>query len=222
LKEQPRRGDLKEEIMIVRYAVAVAVGAAVTFALLFVMQFMIDNGRAAITGSEPFHPVDFVRVERDQVVETRERKPEKPPKPEARPEVPAPEADTDFSGSLAVSFAEPALQSPLGIGSFRIGVSDGEYLPIVKVEPIYPARALARRLEGYVMVEFTVTQTGAVRDVTVVESTAELFERSAIDAALKFKYKPRVIDGQAVEVPGVRNLIVFSMESSLGAEGRTG
>ena len=95
-----------------------------------------------------------------------------------------------------------------GVG---FGVSDGEYLPIVKVAPVYPSRALSRGLEGYVIVEFTVTQTGATKDVVVVESTSSLFERAAVDAAYKFKYKPRVIDGVAVEVPGVRNKITFEI-----------
>ena len=91
------------------------------------------------------------------------------------------------------------------------GVTDGEYLPIVKVAPVYPSRALSRGLEGYVIVEFTVTRTGTVTDVVVVESTSTLFERAASEAALKFKYKPRVIDGEAVEVPGVRNKITFEI-----------
>ncbi|MBN1239057.1 MAG: energy transducer TonB, partial [Gammaproteobacteria bacterium] len=88
----------------------------------------------------------------------------------------------------------------------------GEYLPIVKVAPVYPARAASRGLEGYVIVEFTVTRTGTTKDISVVESTSSLFERAAVDAAGKFKYKPRVIDGEPVEVPGVRNKITFVLE----------
>jgi protein TonB len=103
------------------------------------------------------------------------------------------------------------METSLSLGKVGFGVSDGEYLPIVKVAPVYPARALARRLEGHVLLEFVVTQTGAVRDVKVIESTAPLFERPAIEAALKFRYKPRVIDGEAVEVAGVRNMITFTM-----------
>ena len=76
-----------------------------------------------------------------------------------------------------------------------------------------PARALNRGLEGYVIVEFTVTENGSTRDAFVVESTSTLFDRAAIEAALKFKYKPRVIDGTPVEVPGVRNRISFAIEA---------
>jgi protein TonB len=84
---------------------------------------------------------------------------------------------------------------------------------VVKVAPVYPMRALQRRLEGYVVVEFVVTSSGAVRDVTVIESTAEIFEEAAVEAAMKFKYKPRIVDGTPIEVPGVRNQITFKLDA---------
>jgi periplasmic protein TonB len=98
------------------------------------------------------------------------------------------------------------------LGGLGFGVSDGEYLPIVKVAPVYPARAASRGLEGYVIVEYTVTRTGTTRDPVVIESSSSLFDRAALDSALKYKYKPRVINGEAVEVPGVRTIIRFELE----------
>ena len=62
------------------------------------------------------------------------------------------------------------------------------------------------------IVEFTVTKQGTVRGVKVVKAEPEsLFDQAAMDAALKFKYKPRVIDGEAVEVAGVQNKISFQI-----------
>jgi protein TonB len=63
-----------------------------------------------------------------------------------------------------------------------------------------------------VLVEFTVTVTGAVRNVVVIESTDSVFERAAVQAALRFKYRPRVVDGVAVEVTGVQHYIRFEIE----------
>ena len=88
---------------------------------------------------------------------------------------------------------------------------DGDYLPIVKVAPVYPSSALSQGLEGFVVVEFTVARSGAVKDVVVVESTDVLFERAAVEAARKFKYRPRIIAGRTVEVSGVRNRITFDI-----------
>jgi protein TonB len=198
--------------MIGRVAAAIGLGAAVTFGLLFLMQMLIASGRGLNADAERFEITDFVRVEREQRVEREENKPEKPPEPEDQPDMPNPDQNTDFDNSLAVSMAAPSVNASVNIGGLGFGVSDGEYLPIVKVAPVYPTRAASRGLEGYVIVEFTVTETGATRDIFVVESTSSLFERAAVDAASKFKYKPRVIDGEPVAVAGVRNKITFQLE----------
>ena len=97
-------------------------------------------------------------------------------------------------------------------GGLALETSDGEYLPIVKVAPVYPRRALSRGIEGYVIVEFTVTKQGTVKEPQVIKAEPEsLFDRAAMDAALKFKYKPRVVNGEAVEVAGVQNKISFQI-----------
>ena len=93
-----------------------------------------------------------------------------------------------------------------------MNVAEGDYLPIVRVAPVYPARALSRGIEGYVDMGFTVTTTGTVRDPVVLFSTSGLFERAAIRAVLKFKYKPRVVDGVPVDVPDVKTRITFRIE----------
>ena len=198
--------------MIGRVAAAIALGAGVTFGLLFLMQMLIASGRGLNADAQRFDISDFVRVEREQRVERKENKPEKPPEPEQQPEMPNPDHNTNYDNSLAVSMSAPSVNASVNIGGLGFGVSDGEYLPIVKVAPVYPARAASRGLEGYVIVEFTVTPNGTTKDIFVVESTSSLFERAAVDAAAKFKYKPRVIDGNPVEVAGVRNKITFVLE----------
>ncbi len=78
---------------------------------------------------------------------------------------------------------------------------------------MYPRRALSRGIEGYVIVKFTVTRQGTTRDHVIVESKPKgIFDRAALQAATKFKYKPRVVDGQPIEVPGVLNKITFLIE----------
>ena len=198
--------------MIARYGAAIAIGAGVTFGLLFIMQLMIATGRGAITDRSAIQNIDFVRVERREVVETRREKPEKPPEAQEQPEMPQNNRSDQFNSSLAVSMTAPSVSTNVNVGGVGIGISDGEYLPIVKVAPVYPSRALQRGLEGYVIVEYTVTPTGSVRDPVVIESSSSLFERAALESALKYKYKPRVIDGEPVEVPGVQTIIRFELE----------
>jgi len=199
--------------MIKRLTAATSFGTVITFGLLFMMQLLIATGEGAVTNETRFAMVDFVRVERNEIIETKKEKPEKPPEPEQQPELPSPEQLDNFDNAMTVSVSAPQITNNMRMGGVGFAISDGEYLPIVKVAPVYPARALSRGLEGYVIVEFTVTRTGTVRDVFVIESTSQLFERAASEAALKFKYKPRVIDGEAVEVPGVRNKISFAISA---------
>ncbi len=99
-------------------------------------------------------------------------------------------------------------------GGFSLGVGEGDYLPIVKVAPIYPRRAVSRGVEGHCIVEYTVTRAGTTRDARVLpgQCTSGLFEKASLAASLKFKYKPRVIDGNAVEVSGVRNKFTYELE----------
>ncbi len=201
--------------MIIRYSVSTILGVAVTFGLFFVMQSLIATGKGAYTESQSFQIVDFVRIEREEIVEARTDKPEKPPEPEVRPDIPRIDSLEDSFDSIKVSVSSPRIdvRANRGVGGVGFDVGDGDFLPIIKVAAIYPTRAAHRNLEGYVILEFTVTRTGSVQDVVVLESTSPIFENSAVAAAYKYKYKPRVVDGEPVEVPGVVNQITFAIEA---------
>jgi protein TonB len=198
--------------MLTRFAIAGVTGIVVTFALLWLMQILIATGKDALTNSRDFRFVDFVRIKRDEVVNLDEDKPEKPPEPEQPPpEMPQPQVDPlDTSNTVDISIGRMGINLDPTRGNFA--VVDGDYLPIVKVAPIYPRRAQTRGLEGYCLLEFTVTKTGTVRDARAIECTSSLFQRASVNAAGKFKYKPRVVDGQEIEVPGVQHIIRFEME----------
>ncbi|MEM9384737.1 MAG: energy transducer TonB [Pseudomonadota bacterium] len=187
---------------------------AVTFVLVFVMQYLISTGETAIVMDVPGEILIFVREPEEEIVQTQRRKPEKPPQPQTPPpEVPRMQLDPTNAAIALTHSAPVAGGAGLGVvGSLGLAAADGEYLPIIKVAPIYPRRALERGWEGEVIVEFTVTRQGTVRDVLVLDSTRAVFNQAAIDAAERFKYKPRVVNGQPIEVAGVRNRIAFRLE----------
>ncbi|MEL7451061.1 MAG: energy transducer TonB [Pseudomonadota bacterium] len=196
-----------------RYIIAIAVSAAVTFGLLFLMQFLISVSKAGLNEGRTVHFVDFVRVKRDETVDTKKPKPKKPPKvDQPPPDMPQPQLDNVNPDANAVSVSPVGVEANMDIGIGGFGGGDGEYLPIVKVAPVYPNRALSRGLEGYVIVEFTVTKLGTTKNISVVESSSSIFEKSAMKAAAKFKYKPRVVDGEPIDVAGVRNKLTFELE----------
>jgi len=197
---------------MVRGAIGVALGFVMTIGLFLVMQALIQSDKSPFTDAPTGRIVDFVRLLEDTTPEIEKRKPPPPPPvDEPPPDMPRPEMEsqnTDFG--VDIGGVDP------GIGNIGIDTggysSDGEYLPIVKVRPIYPRRAQTRGIEGYVLLEFTVTRTGAVADPVVIESDPPgIFDRAAINAALKFKYKPKVVNGEPIDVAGVLHRITFEL-----------
>ncbi len=201
--------------MFQRVLIALAIAAAITVGLLYGMQALIKRGDSAMTEPVQGNVLDFIRLKQEETVQKKERKPKKPPKPEEPPppmDQPQMSPDTAEASDAGFDFsADVSADVDLG-GGLALESGDGEYLPIVKVSPVYPRRALQRGIEGWVLVEFTVDKTGAVKNPVVIEAEPQgLFDRAAVDAALKFKYKPRVVNGVASEVSGVQNRIVFEM-----------
>ncbi|MEJ2330764.1 MAG: energy transducer TonB [Gammaproteobacteria bacterium] len=197
-----------------RYIISIVVGSIVTISLLFVMQLLIVTGKQALTDPRERHKLEFVRVKRNENLNVEEVIPEKPPKPpETPPETPPQDMDNVNPDAPTVNIAPPQVDTSGDIGGpGGMNIAEGDYLPIVRVAPVYPSRALSRGLEGFVDLSFTVTTAGTVKDPVVIQSTSKLFERAAIRAVLKFKYKPRVKDGVPVEVPGVKTRISFILE----------
>lgn len=196
---------------IPRYGFSLGIALSITFGLLFVMQLLIASGRSEAESREPLRWVDFVRVNRTAIVETTRDKPQRPPEPAEPPEMTRTTTGTE-GGTIAVTITPPNLGGGVDIGGPGFGVADGEYLPLSKVMPAYPAAAQRSGIEGYAVVRYTVTALGTTRDIELVESSNPVFDRSCVDAASKFKYRPRYINGEAIEVPGVQNRCVYRLD----------
>jgi len=196
-----------------RYAIGVVLGLITTIILFLIMQSVISSDRNPFTEGFDGRIVDIVRLDEDMEIEIKKRKPPKPPPPdEPPPDMPRPDFDNS-NVSQGVDIGAVDVTVDLNVGGIGGFSSDGEYLPIVKVAPVYPRRAQTRGIEGYVLLEFIVTKTGAVANPVVIESQPPgIFDRSAINAALKFKYKPKVVNGEPIDVAGVQNRITFELQ----------
>lgn len=206
---------VSQAAMYVRMAIGLVFGLVITAGLFWMMQYMIVTADRTLNEEGAGHLLDFVRLKRNEDIERRQRKPEKPPEPETPPpEPPTPQMENLNPNAEKIAVSAPPAETDIEMtGGFSLGVGEGDYLPIVKVAPIYPQRALARGMEGYCVVQYTVTSLGTIRDPFVIEDqcTSSMFHRSSLEASLKFKYKPRVMDGEAVEVPGVQNKFTFEI-----------
>jgi protein TonB len=198
--------------MIARLGISLTSGIVVTFALLWLMQFLIATGRQALSEKADFRIMDFIRVKQEELVEQKDRKPPKPPEVEDKPpEMPPPQMDSVDPNAPKVNLSRVGVSIDMQMGGTDFAV-DGEYLPIVRVEPIYPRRAQSRGIEGYCDMEFTVMKTGEVTNAVAVECSSSVFTNASVKAVLKWKYKPRVVNGEPIDSPGVRTRLTYQFE----------
>lgn len=204
----------------IKVAIAGLLGVIVTLGLLYLMNSLVNTEFAQPDASKTVKIPD-IRMSSTKI-ETRldEAKPEKPQEPETPPELPEPEFDAPDVSGESLNMTAPVAKAGIDVGSNSLAFSEGEYLPIVKVPPEYPSTALSRGIEGFCTVVYTVTETGTTRDPQPIESECvtkdgkptSVFNRASVKAALKFKYKPKVVDGKPVEVPGVKNRFTYTMQ----------
>ncbi len=198
-----------------RMVIGSILALTVTLSLFWLMQYLIATADRTLNEDTAGTMLDFVRIKRDETIQRRQLKPEKPPLPEAAPpQPPTPQLDDLNPNAEKIAISAVPVETDIEMtGGFSLGVGEGDYLPIVKVAPIYPNRALTRGVEGFCVVQYTVTSMGTTKDPVIIEDqcTSSLFHRASLNASLKFKYKPRIIDGQAVEVPGVQNKFTYEI-----------
>lgn len=199
-----------------RLLMVVFPAAIVTFSLQMVMVSLIQFADRLLDESTTVKLPEIAMPEVEIKTQRQLEKPEKPQLDDTPPPDVPEQAFDNIDGNAqigalgGVDQLVAKLDLSMGAG---LSASDGEYLPIVKVAPQYPRRALKRGLEGDVVLEYTVTKQGSVRNPKVLQSTDSVFNQAAIDSALRYKYKPRVINGEAQEVPAVRTRIKFRMSN---------
>lgn len=171
----------------------------VVFGLLSLMQFLISSDLKEPEDDDRVKIADIWQEQQEIEDQVKERKIEEIDEPEEPPpDIPKQDIEVDADMD-SVDISSGTINADVNI-SLGGGFSDGDIIPLVAIQPDYPRRALERGIEGYVVVSFVITTQGTTRDIKVVESTSSIFERSAVRAAERLKYKPRIIDGTAVEV----------------------
>lgn len=209
-----------------RLAIGLLLALMVNFGLFAVMHNMTSAKNNKRTADENIHILDFVRLKRETITETKKRElPKKPPPPKAPPppKVPAPQATKPKVPPPQLDM--PIVDVPLNIaggpylGEFAAApkpapvapvasVLDEEAAPLVIFKPIYPSSAARRGLEGIVTISFTITTAGAVRDPIVVNATTKrIFDKAALKTILKWKFKPQITDGKPVERKATQEII---------------
>jgi protein TonB len=188
----------------------------VNLGLFTIMQAMTSSNNLDRNRTEEIRLLDFVRVKKDTTTETKKRElPDKPKPPEKMPPPPSMTPPTKQVKAPRPKIAVPNIKVPLNIaggpyiGAFSAAsvtpvtapVSDyAQVAPLVRVPPRYPRSAVRRNIEGVVKVAFTITADGRVSNPRVLSASPPgVFDKAAIKAIKKWKFNPKIVDGQAVE-----------------------
>jgi protein TonB len=198
-----------------RHLSAAFLAIGVTFGLFYLMQALI-LGKDMKLGEMGGTMIDFVRLKKDSELDLKKRKMPEKKEPEEPP--PPPDLRTMTSNKPNQEMGDMAfaidVEVDVGGTDIAIAASDTDVVPIVRVNPQYPLRASERGIEGWVEVVFTISKLGTVKDPSVLNShPSSIFDRSALKAIRKWKYNPKIEDGEPVERPGVKVRLKFELDN---------
>lgn len=203
-------------MIFVRWLVSMAMATGITLGLFYFMQALIATGERFDQRVNVVKIVDATMPDIELEVIEEIDKPELIEEViQDTPDTPEKQINLDSGPSLNIERASVDIDTNLSLDNASISATDGDYLPLVAIAPQYPTRAAQRGIQGWCLVSFTVDGMGNVVEDTINVVDAEpasIFDRSSIRAAARFKFQPRVVDGQGVEVPGVQYLFRYQLE----------
>jgi protein TonB len=199
----------------IKTSTAVIGGAVMTFAAFAFMQYLISGEQRA-----PVKPCGDIIVEIFQAPEdSKVRHIQKIQPPPPMPKVPpkAPPLDSSPDPVLAINDFTPVTIDDFG-GDINntINRPTGDATPIVRINPKYPTTAARDGIEGWVQLSFSISPTGEVIDPVVINAEPKrTFDREAIRAIKRWKYRPKVIEGVAQLQTGQTVQLDFKLDNSI-------
>ena len=205
-------------MIIIRWAVSMLMAAGITLGLFYFMQALIATGADLDQRVTVVKIVDATMPDIELEVLEEIDKPE-PIKDDTEVVEDVPDRQVSLSDgpSLNIERASIEIDTGLQLSNASISATDGDMLPLVAIAPQYPTRAAQRGVEGWCLVSFTVNGLGNVVEESIVVVDAEptdMFDRSSIRAAARFKFQPRVVDGQGVAVEDVQYVFRYELEDN--------
>lgn len=207
-------------IAVLRYPLALGGAVVATVAIFFGMQALVSEVEGELLEARKSPPIQMVRVKHE--APPVEKKRELPQKPQTAEEPPPPSMEmsdpTAPSAAEAVAISAPTPESSFkmqgGTGISTVVAGDTAATPLVRVNPELPLKARAAGIGGRVVVRFDIGPTGNVKNVRIIEEdpTGYGFGKAAKRAVERWKYRPKVIDGQGVIQSGVETELRFTID----------
>ena len=189
--------------------------AIITFALFVCMQKLISNDEIVRSELKDYTIIDFIQnIEEKPVIERIRIKPKPLPQPKPEQVVKIIENDPDIGIDPTPQI--PGFGNPVIKNNFvpTFTKQGGDARPIVRIEPKYPSQAARDGIEGWVKLSFTITPSGSVNNIQVLDANPKrTFNQAARRALAKWKYKPNIQAGKAQAQDGMMVMLDFTLAS---------
>jgi protein TonB len=183
-----------------RLPIASVLAVGVAAVLFWLLNFLISQ-EAYHGETVQIAKIEFTRLRRDTEVQEKKRDLSR--------------SSFDLGGD-AIAVIAPTVEAKANVRanvSLGAGGTDRDTIPLVRIEPDYPMRARQRGIEGWVVVQFTITPAGTIKDARVVQAQPPgVFDEAAVRAVSRWKYNPKIEGGVAVERPGIMVRLDFKLD----------
>lgn len=192
-----------------RFAASTTLGIIVAILLFWLMDTLISGSGNVERSRDSAVRLDFIKVDQEELEQVKKREPPPEPEPPKKPPPPPkmtvdnpdqPPRDMPQIDMPRISLGLTSGSGPY-LGNWSAGDpgAEGDVIPIVRIEPQFPREALLKGINGWVELEFTIEPDGSVSDPKVVDSQPRrIFDRNALRAIYKWKFKPRIVDGKPI------------------------
>ena len=182
----------------------------VTVVIFLIIQSLITRNSNLDLENRPQNYIEFIRIKQDDNLEQRTRTlPEKPPQPKRPPQPEVEIDDTKPPPMQNLDIDIPDFDVPTDFkGAFlgdisNLGSGTSQLIPLVKVAPRCPPEAALAGINGEVLLNLLVNSSGRVEQIRLVRANPpRVFNREATKAVRRWQFKPKTIDGVAVDQIG--------------------
>lgn len=210
----------RNKLLIGRQALIITTACAVNIVIFFLILQLVSNEQKPLNKIASVNFLDFIHVREKTKTEERkveEKKQQLLKEEETLPAPDLPRPEIKEPAKIQAKLPRPEINIPLSINGIPyIGdfLKSGQapvkaaplapvivtkLVPILKIKPAYPPRALHSGVEGVVTVEFTIAVDGSVKNPNIIKSDPpKIFDRSVLKAITKWKFNPEVVDGKTV------------------------
>ncbi len=203
-----------------RFIFAILPAALIAVSLFLLMIYLISDDFEA---KEQLEQLDFEINPKAEEIERRTRSVQRATRSQnIETPPPAPRIETEAASKpkeaiASITGAVPEFEAPrLDPNDIKIAVSDRDAQPLVRMPGKVPDRALRDGKSGHCRMRFDVNTSGAPFNIVAYSCTHSMFERESIRATSKFKYRPKIVDGNAVEMRGVETKITYRVTDERG------